>query len=336
VVARPGACIVHPDPRCADAARTSLDLFTADGDTVAAAYSTTLLAVEGISGADPGAALAMLDDADHEFVRVGDDWGRALVLFVRMELQFLTGDPDAATAHGSQALQLFQALDDHWGVSAVQYHHGLALHRAGRLHAALAVHEAALVRGRRGLTNTVPYVLADLGHIALELGDPDLATRHFGESHLVARQLGGDGSAAAALGEGHVARDRGDLRAAARHYRESQRLLFAQATPEWEAAALNGLGFTAALRGDLDAADACHRSARQAAAHAPGAGARAGATALEGLAVVACGRGDGERAAELLGAAARWRQRAHQPALRREQHDVDRATARALLVIEEV
>ena len=72
------------------------------------------------------------------------------MLFVRMELQFLTGDADAATRHGGQALELFRALDDHWGVSAVQYHHGLALHRAGRLEAALAVHEAALAQGRWG------------------------------------------------------------------------------------------------------------------------------------------------------------------------------------------
>ena len=72
---------------------------------------------------------------------------------------------------------------------------------------------------------------------------------------------------------------------------------------------------------------AYHRSAWQAAARAPAAGARAGATALEGLAGVAAARGDGARAAELLGTAARWRQWRHQPALRREQHDIDRAAA---------
>jgi hypothetical protein len=271
----------------------------------------------------------MLDESDHEFVRVGDDWGRALVLFVRMELQFLTGDPDAATAHGARALELFRALDDHWGVSAVQYHHGLALHRAGRLQAALAVHEAALAQAQLGLTNTVPYVLADLGHIALELGDPDRAAQHFTQAHVIARQLGGDGSAAAALGEGHLARDRGDLTTAARHYAESRRLLAGQAAPEWEAAALNGLGSTAALGADLDAADAYHRSAWQAASRARAAGARAAAIALEGLAGVAAARADGVRAAELLGTAARWRQWRHQPPLRRERHDIDRAAGRA-------
>lgn len=85
----------------------------------------------------------------------------------------------------------------------------------------------------------------------------------------------------------------------------------------------------AGLTGDPDAAQAHHRSAWQAASRSPASGARAGATALEGLACAAVARGDAERAAELLGTAARWRQWRHQPALRTERHDVDRAAARA-------
>jgi predicted ATPase/DNA-binding SARP family transcriptional activator len=329
VAARPGSCIVHPDPRCATAARESLELFTATGDTTAAAYSTTLLAVEGIAGADPGGSLAMLDQAAAAFDRAADRWGLALADFVRMELQFLVGDPDTATRHGAQALATFQQLDDHWGVSAVQYHHGLALHRAGRLQAALAVHEAALTHGRRATTNTVPYVLADMGHIALQLGELDRAAQHLTEAHVVARQLGADGSAVAAIGEGHLARDRGDPTAAAQHYEAALRLLAAGSTPEWEAAAHNGLGFLACLAGDLDTAESGHRVAWKAATRAPAAGARAGATALEGLAGAAAARANGTRAANLLGTAARWRELRHQPALRTERHDIDRAATAA-------
>ena len=211
----------------------------------------------------------------------------------------------------------------------MQYHHGLALHRAGRLQAALAVHEAALAQGRRGTTNTVPYVLADMGHIALQLGELDRAAQHLAEADVVARQLGADGSAVAAIGEGHLARDRGDPTAAQQHYDTALRLLAAGSTPEWEAAAHNGLGFLAALAGDLDTAESHHRAAWQAAARAPAAGARAGATALEGLAGTAAARGDGTRAANLLGTAARWRELRHQPALRTERHDIDRAAAPA-------
>lgn len=271
----------------------------------------------------------MLDRAAAEFDRAGDRWGLALVDFVRMELQFLVGDPDTATRHGAQALSAFQHLDDHWGVSAVQYHHGLALHRAGRLQAALAVHEAALASGRRATTNTVPYVLADLGHVALQLGELDRAARHLAEADAVAREHGADGSAVAAIAEGHLARERGDLTAATRHYETALRLLGAGATPEWEAAAHNGLGFVAELAGDLDTAESGHRAAWRAAARAPAAGARAGATALEGLACTAAARGDGACAAKLLGSAARWRELRHQPALRTERHDIERAAATA-------
>jgi tetratricopeptide (TPR) repeat protein len=220
-------------------------------------------------------------------------------------------------------------VDDHWGISAVQYHHGLALHRAGRLDAALAVHEAALAEGRRGLTNTVPYALADLGHIALQLGDHDRAAQHFTEATTVARRLGGEGSPAAALGQGHLARERGDLDTAARHYQTALHLLAGRGTPEWEAAAHNGLGFIAGLVGDLPTAEAHHRAAWQAAARAPAAGARAAATALEGLACTAATRGDATLAAALLGTAARWRHRHHQPALRTEAADITRAADRA-------
>ena len=237
--------------------------------------------------------------------------------------------PTPPPSMAAQALAGFRELDDHWGVSAVQYHHGLALHRAGRLQEALAVHEAALTQGRRGTTNTVPYVLADMGHIALQLGDLDRAAQHLAEAGVVARQLGADANPVGLIGEGHLARERGDPAAAARSYQAALRLLAAGATPEWEAAAHNGLGFLAAHAEDLDAADAHHRAAWQAAARAPAAGARAGATALEGLAGVAVARGDGTRAAHLLGTAARWRQLRHQPALRTERRDVDRAAAAA-------
>jgi tetratricopeptide (TPR) repeat protein len=285
--------------------------------------------VEGIAGTGWAESLAMLDEAAAEFDRIGDHWGRALVLFVRMELHFLAGNADAATGYTRQALDLFRALEDHWGIAAIQYHHGLALHRAGRLRAALSVHQAALADGRRGLTKTGQYVRADMGHIALALGDLDRAAQHFAEARVGARQLGAEGSALASLGEGHLARERGEPDSAAGHYQEALRLMAGQRAHEWEAAALVGLGFVAELSGDLNAAVDYHRSAWQAAAQSVTAAAGVAAAALEGLACVAVARGDGETAARLLGAAARWRHWHHRPALGTEHHDIDRAAAAA-------
>ena len=74
------------------------------------------------------------------------------------------------------------------GVSAIQFHLGMALHRAGRLAEALAMYEGALASVRDvGPANTVQYALAGAGHVPLLLGDLDRAAQLFAESHAVAR-----------------------------------------------------------------------------------------------------------------------------------------------------
>ncbi len=79
-------------------------------------------------------------------------------------------------------MSIFRTLDDHWGVSAIHYHLGLALHRAGRLEAALDAYEEALTEGRRvGRANTVQYALANIhmdggrSACALQICSPALA-----------------------------------------------------------------------------------------------------------------------------------------------------------------
>jgi tetratricopeptide (TPR) repeat protein len=90
-------------------------------------------------------------------------------------------------------LSLFASLDDRWGVAAIHYHLGLALHRAGRLEAALEAYERSLTESRRvGRVNTIGYALANMGHAALLLGDLERAQRHFAQAHATARELGAD------------------------------------------------------------------------------------------------------------------------------------------------
>jgi tetratricopeptide (TPR) repeat protein len=239
-----------------------------------------------------------------------------------MELHAGTGDLAAATAVGHRALAAFRALGDQWGVSAIQFHLGMALHRAGQLPEALAAYEGSLasVRGV-GPANTVQYALAGAGHVTLLLGDADRAAALFAESHAVARQLGADGNPRAAVGEGLLARERGDLAAARERFTAAQQLLAGLTEPEWTAAALVGLGHVAEADGDLDTAASSHRRAWHT---APGH-----AAALEGLACVAAARGDAAEAARLLGAAASWRRRGHRPASRLERADADEAEHRA-------
>jgi tetratricopeptide (TPR) repeat protein len=322
VAARPGACIVHPDPDCAVAAAQSRALFADLGDDFRAALSDTLLAVEGIGADDPRPAFVQLERAARVFARVGDAWCAALGDFVRMELHAAVGDLTAATAVGDRALAAFRALGDQWGVSAIQFHLGIALHRAGQLPEALAMYEGALTSGAEvGPANTIQYALAGAGHVTLLIGDLDRAAQLFAESHAVASQLGAEGNPRAAVGEGLLARERGDLTTARDHLTRAQRMLAGLNEPEWTATTLVGLGHLAALEGDLDSAEVFHRRAWQT---APGH-----AAALEGLACVAPARGDGSAAARLLGAAAWWRDRRHRPASRVEHLDVERAERRA-------
>jgi tetratricopeptide (TPR) repeat protein len=224
--------------------------------------AATLLAVEGIADGDIADPLRRLDSAEQEFRRTDDLWGEALVRFVRMELHFAADAPAEATRHGRRALAMYRDLQDHWGLSAIQLHLAVALHRVGELAAARDAYAGALEEGRKaGVANTIQYALAGMGNIALQSGDRDGARRCFTEAHHVARQLGAEGSALAALGDAAQCRHDGDLAGAQRSYTRALDLLAAQPKPDWTATALSGLGHVAELTGDLDGAEFFHRRA---------------------------------------------------------------------------
>ena len=110
LVERPRACIVHPSAQCAAAARESLNVFRLVGDRGRAAFSELLLAVEGISGGDHPDADAALQHADSEFAALGDDWGRAVAAFVRMEKLTYHADLASVRAAAADATARFRAL----------------------------------------------------------------------------------------------------------------------------------------------------------------------------------------------------------------------------------
>jgi predicted ATPase len=235
IVARPGSCIVHPSPLCAESAGQSLEDLDRLGDQHAAAYSRALLAVEAIAGRTNPDPARLLAAARQAFDQAGDRWGQALTLFVDMELQFASGRLDEGRATFAEALNLFRELGDHWGISAVQYHYGIALHRAGLFHEAIEVYRSALSEGRIGLTNTVQYALANLGNISLLIGDLDGADAYFTSAHAVARELGADASTLALLGHGDLARLRGDSDQARNRYTAALSRIAETETPDWAA-----------------------------------------------------------------------------------------------------
>jgi tetratricopeptide (TPR) repeat protein len=286
-----------------------------------------LLAVEAIGGRtdlDPG---RLLSEARAVFDAAGDRWGRALATFVEMELHFAAGRLDRGRDTFTEALNLFRQLDDHWGVSAVQYHLGMALHRSGLFAEALEVYRSALAEGRIGLTNTVQFALANLGHISLLLEDLDGAEGYLASAHAVARDLGAEASTLALLGEGHLARLRGDPDRAREQYTAALDRIITTETPDWAAIAVNGLGRLDAERGDLDSARARHSGAWQLVSAGTEPTHPAGVAAVEGLAGVAAARGEHRAARRLLGTAAAWRRKHGWPASPLEVGDIEAATA---------
>lgn len=211
LVERPRACVVHPHPRCAEAARESLAIFTENGDVDGAAVSQVLLAVEGVNGQDPDAS-ALLETAERSFRDRGDRWGLAVVGFVRLETALKARDEPTAMRLGRATAAEFRHLDDPWGQSAVLYHLGYGLRHFGRLRESARTLEQAIdVAASAGIHNTVQWALADLGITHLGLGDVESAEDAFRRAELASRHVGDRaGSVLAAYGRGRLAERRHD------------------------------------------------------------------------------------------------------------------------------
>ena len=324
IVERPRGCLVHPHPRCAEAASESLALFEGLGDTWHAALSRVLLAVEGVTGADPERSQALLAAAEQQFDRDGDPWGPAVIGFVRMETAVKTGDVDTAIRLGRSTAAAFRQLDDAWGLSATLYHLGWGLRQFGLFaDAAPALEEAIDVARGAGLWNTAQWALADLAIEKVHLGAHDIVRELFDEAAAASREIGdGAGEVLAGYGYGLLAHVTGDWADARRHYATARDAFIDLGTPVYEGIVLAGLGRCDEAAGDTAAARARYEEALE-------VGRRLGepsvtASALEGLARLGAAEGDRATAAARLAEAADLRERFHRPAPPHERADLAR------------
>jgi predicted ATPase/DNA-binding SARP family transcriptional activator len=322
IVERPRGCLVHPSPRCAEAASESLALFEQLGDAWHAALSRVLLAVEGVTGAEPERSRALLVAAEEQFNRDGDPWGPAVIGFVRMETAIKTGGVDTAVRLGRSTAAAFRQLDDSWGLSATLYHLGWGLRQFGRYEeGARALEEAIDVARGAGLWNTAQWALADLAIEKVYLGDHDTARRLFDEAASASREIGdGAGEVLAGYGYGLLAHVDENWDQARRHYAVAVDGFIDLGTPVLEGVALAGLGRCQEADGDTAAAQALYSEALE-------LGRRLGepsvtASALEGLARLALAAGDRAGAMERFGEAAGIRERFHRPAPPYERDDL--------------
>jgi tetratricopeptide (TPR) repeat protein len=322
IVERPRGCLVHPNPRCAEAAAESLALFEQLGDAWHAALSRVLLAVEGVTGAEPERSQALLAAAQEQFDRDGDPWGPAVIGFVRMETALKTGDVEAAVPIGRTTAAAFRQLDDSWGLSATLYHLGWGLRQFGRFEeGARALEEAIDVARGAGLWNTAQWALADLAVEKVHVGDRGTARLLFDEAAAASREVGdGAGEVLAGYGYGLLAQVDRDWDQAGRHYASAVDGFIELGTPVLEGVALAGLGRCHEADGDTAAAHARYEEALA-------LGRRLGepsvtASALEGLARLALAAGDRTAATAGFEEAAGIRERFHRPAPPHERADL--------------
>ncbi|MCY7401768.1 MAG: winged helix-turn-helix domain-containing protein [Nocardioides sp.] len=314
IVERPRGCLVHPSPRCAEAAAESLALFEELGDGWHAALSRVLLAVEGVTGAEQERSQELLAAAEEQFLRDGDPWGPAVIGFVRMETAIKTGDVDTAVRLGRTTAAAFRQLEDSWGLSATLYHLGWGLRQFGRFgEGARALEEAIDVARGAGLWNTAQWALADLAIEKVHVGENDIARRLFDEAASASREVGdGAGEVLAGYGYGFLAHVDGAWDEAQRHYADAVNGFIDLGTPVLEGVALAGLGRCHEAAGDTAAAEARYREALH-------LGRRLGepsvtASALEGLARLSFAAGDRAAASAHLIEATDTRERFHRPA----------------------
>lgn len=324
IVERPRACLVHPSPRCAQTAEQSLAMFEKLGDPSRAALSRVLLAVEGVTGAHAQRREQLLEQAHEQFHTDGDQWGQAVIEFVRMETALKAGRQDEAVTTGRSAAAAFRDLDDPWGLSAILYHLGWGLRQFGRYaEAARVLEEAIDVATGAGLYNTVQWALADLGVTLLHQGQLDHARDTFDRASAASEHIGdGAGTVLAGYGYGLMAQVAGDWEQARAWYTTARGGFHALGTPVPEGLALAGLARCDEADGDLAAAQVSYRHVLAVSDQVGEPSLRA--MALEGLARLAVAADHVEQAQELLAQASTVRSERSRPAPPHEHRDLSR------------
>jgi predicted ATPase/DNA-binding SARP family transcriptional activator len=323
IVDRPRACLVHPSPHCARAAQQSLELFIAEGDAHRAALSRVLLAVELLDGTDPDRFAGLLAEAEEQFRDEHDEWGLAVIAFVRLQNFIRRGDEARTRAMGRTATEAFRQLDDAWGLSAVLYHLGWGLKEFGRYGESVPVLEQAIeVANSAGVFNTAQWALSDLAVALLALGERAAAAAALDRAVAASEEVGdAAGVVLARLVRGTIAQIDADATAARPLFEEAERGLTALKTPLWAGHALAGVAWCDWRDGLLD--DAEEKYARVRASGEQIGEPTLRATGQEGLARVFAGRHQLTKAAALLREAATLRAAAARPAPPHEQKELD-------------
>src|SRR6266571_7731905 len=296
-----------------------------------AAFARTAAATLGFfSVGGAGEAEQALDEALEEVERAGG-WAAALIRQLRGFARAMRGNLAGAAEDGEVCLARFRELGDRWGM--VQ-----ALELLGTVDIVHGRYERAEARLREALRCAwelrVPVELVvqlcRLAYLAVAQDDLDRAEARLEQALAAAQEFGmGSATAFAHAGLELLAQRRGDAERARRELQQALVLRQRHGTRSPVGPLLLGwLGTVAIQQGDLvHAAGSYAEMLEWTRRHGGSPSAAAGV--LEGLAGLAGAKGDPERAALLLGAAAAGRRSAGVPLSPGERVDVDRTAATA-------
>lgn len=247
------------------------------------------------------------DDATM-YRQIGDDpWSQALMRMSDGFMHQFQGDVEAAERALAEAVRGFRAVGDAWGIAnSLDPLAQLADWRGDRGRALALLDEALALVERLGALEDTADLLYRRGDVHIHGGDLDAARADFARGAGLSRRAGAPDKVAGAFhGLGQVARLSGDLAEARRMYETA---LDGFTTGRYiatavRASAVVGLGWLTLAEGDAERARELFIEALDMAIDHPIFLHEAGAAA--GLAGAVLTGGDAERAALMLGAAAR-------------------------------
>ncbi|MFF8609626.1 ATP-binding protein [Streptomyces sp. NPDC015346] len=276
---------------------------------------------------------ALVDRALNRLRTAGDRWGTAAALSTRAAQALLRGDLAAVRHSAGEGHALFEELGDHWGQLQTSYPLAALAGITGDYARAAQLHREGLrLAEDLGFWTHAADRLTGLGRVALLTGDVPEATELHRKAMALAAEHGyAAGEIHAEIGLALAARREGDLDLAEQHLRTALAWHRRFDFDPGPALLLAELGFLAEQRGQ--AADALSLHRQSLAVAREGGDPRAVALAYEGLAGAYVLLGEPERAARLLGTAARAREAAGAPLPKAERGDVDRITARVLAAL---
>jgi predicted ATPase/DNA-binding SARP family transcriptional activator len=310
----------------------AVELAREAGDAQRWAEATMLLAGANIGEGNIERSIELFEQSHAMFSAGDDNWSRALSINAKGRAASLRGDIDLAEQLMTESVTYFEADGVEWAKALVNDDIAqLAEARGDIATAAIGMEGARQAARDLNLGGAEALFTARLGNYALIEGDIERADELHTEALALAEGAGFPRSLAFTYnGRAMVRRTTGDLDEAA-EWAERVRVMCHQSRDAMgEALGLASLGFIAERQGDLARAQARHEESLELARQMKQPVYLA--LALEGFAGIAAARGDGARAAVLLGSAHALRAtKGGAPA--GPASDVERVTAAAVALI---